>query len=55
MLLQAGDELEVDDANTLVQRALRCGDLVRVQKPRARPAGERFIAAPGIDLQRKEG
>lgn len=44
MLLRPEDELEVDDADTHVQRALRNGDLVRVKQPRERPTGERFIA-----------
>ena len=45
LLLGPGDELEVDDAITDVQRRLRAGDLVRVEKPRPRAAGERFSAA----------
>ena len=44
-LLQPGDELEVDDSHTTIQRSLRNGDLVRVDKPRARPPGERFSPA----------
>lgn len=46
LYVKPGDELEVDDASTFVQRALRNGDFVRVDKPRPRPAGERFSAAP---------
>jgi hypothetical protein len=45
LLLRSGDELEVDDSHTSIQRALRNGDLVRVDKPRARPPGERFSPA----------
>jgi hypothetical protein len=45
-LLVTGDELEVDDAHTSIQRSLRNGDLVRVARPRARDAGETFSAAP---------
>jgi hypothetical protein len=45
-LLRSGDELEVDDSHTSIQRALRNGDLVRVAQPRARPPGERFSPAP---------
>jgi hypothetical protein len=45
-LIRPGDELEVDDSHTTIQRALRNVDLVRVGKPRARPPGERFSAAP---------
>lgn len=41
-LLRPGDELEVDDSHTSIQRALRNGDLVRVNQPRARSPGERF-------------
>jgi hypothetical protein len=37
-----GDELEVDDADTWVNRSLRNGDLERVASPRPRPEGERF-------------
>jgi hypothetical protein len=44
-LLNPGDELEVEDSLTLVQRSLRNGDLVVVEKPRVREAGERFSAA----------
>jgi hypothetical protein len=44
-LLGAGDEHEVDDSHTTIQRALRNGDLMKVDKPRARPPGERFSAA----------
>ena len=44
-LLRPGDELEVDDSHTNIQRALRNGDLVRVASPRARSRGERFSAA----------
>lgn len=43
-LLRPGDELEVDDSHTSIQRALRNGDLVRVASPRPRPRGERFSA-----------
>lgn len=46
LLLKPGDELEVDEGNTLVQRWRRNGDFVRVDKPRSRPAGERFSPAP---------
>jgi hypothetical protein len=45
LLLRPGDELEVDDGHTSIQRALRNGDLVRVAQPRARPPGERFSPA----------
>lgn len=45
LLLRPDDELEVDDSHTTIQRALRNGDLVRVDKPRARPPGERFSPA----------
>src|SRR5215470_7201739 len=47
-LLRPGDELEVDDSHTTIQRALRNGDLVRVAnpRPRPRPQGERFSPAP---------
>jgi hypothetical protein len=45
-LLKPGDELEVDDSHTTIQRALRNGDLLRVAQPRARPPGERFSPAP---------
>lgn len=45
-LLRPGDEHEVDDSHTTIQRALRNGDLVKVDKPRARPPGERFSPAP---------
>jgi len=44
LMLNPGDELEVDDSLTLVQRALR-GDLEVVENPRPRPPGERFSAA----------
>jgi hypothetical protein len=44
-LLRSGDELEVDDSHTSIQRALRNGDLVRVAQPRPRPPGERFSPA----------
>jgi len=44
-LLRPGDELEVDDSHTTIQRALRNGDLVRVNQPRPRPSGERFSPA----------
>jgi hypothetical protein len=44
-LLRPGDELEVDDSHTTIQRALRNGDLVRVANPRPRPPGERFSPA----------
>ena len=45
-LLRPGEELEVDDSHTTIQRALRNGDLERVTQPRARPPGERFSPAP---------
>ncbi len=45
-LLRPGDEFEVDDSHTTIQRALRNGDLVRVAQPRPRPPGERFSPAP---------
>lgn len=45
-LLRPGDELEVDDSHTSIQRALRNGDLVQVAQPRPRPPGERFSPAP---------
>ena len=44
-LLRPGDELEVDDSHTSIQRALRNRDLVRVAQPRSRPPGERFSPA----------
>jgi len=44
-LLRSGDELEVDDSHTTIQRALRNGDLVKVDKPRPRPPSERFSPA----------
>jgi len=44
-LLGAGDEHEVDDSHTTIQRALRNGDLVKVKEPRARQPGERFNPA----------
>jgi hypothetical protein len=46
LLLRPGDELEVDDSHTIIQRALRNRDLVRVANPRPRPPGERFSPAP---------
>lgn len=46
--VREGDELEVDDAQTPIQRALRNGDLVRVASPRPRPEGERFSPAPTV-------
>ncbi len=46
LLLRPGDEFEVDDSHTTIQRALRNGDLVRIAQPRARPPGERFSPAP---------
>lgn len=46
-LIRPGDELEVDDSHTTIQRALRNGDLVRVASPRPRTRGERFSAAIG--------
>lgn len=42
LLLRPGDELEVNDSDIRIQRALRNGDLVRVSKPRVRKPGERF-------------
>jgi hypothetical protein len=44
-LLRPGDELEVDDSHTAIQRALRNRDLMRVANPRSRPPGERFSPA----------
>lgn len=44
-LLRPGDQLEVDESHTTIQRALRNQDLVRVASPRPRPPGERFSAA----------
>lgn len=41
LVLKPGDVLEVDDANPLVQRALRPGgDLVRVAETAAKPTKE---------------
>ena len=45
-LLGPGEEHEVDDSHTTIQRALRNGDLMKVDKPRARPPGELFSPAP---------
>src|SRR5512143_2221640 len=47
-LIRPGDELEVDDSHTSIQRALRNGDLVRIANPRPRPPGERFSPTPVI-------
>lgn len=41
LLLKQGDELEVEESNALVQRALRSGDFVRVTtKPATKPSKE---------------
>lgn len=40
LILKPGDELAVDPGSTLVQRALRNGDLVRVEKKTGKPAKE---------------
>src|SRR5262249_31158705 len=53
LLLRPGDELEVDDSHTSVQRGLRNGDVVKVANPRARPSGERF--SPAIDTLSSSG
>ena len=45
LLLRPGDELEVDEGHTHIQRSVRNGDLVKVARPRVRAPGEWFSSA----------